>query len=493
MKISISYPPLKSDKGIPLLSQNRQFQWFKNPTYIYPMVPAYAASLLKAHGHEVFWDDGIAESLSFEQWLRRLKREKPVVIAIESKTPVIKRHWHVIGEIKRECEWNPVVVLFGDHVTALPEESMLNSDVDYVLTGGDYDFLMLNLCNCLEERAKAEPSDFQLEPGFWFRKDGKIQNTGTFGLDHDLSNLPIIDRNLTRWELYAFKNGNFKFTPGAYTMAGRDCWWGKCSFCSWTTLYPGTSYRTVPVEHQIEEVGHLIRDYKVREIFDDSGCFPKGEWLQRFCQGIISKGYNKQAVFGCNMRVGALDSDQWKLMKQANFRFILIGLESVNQDTLDRLNKGIRVAQIEKTIKECKTAGLMPHITTMVGYPWESKEEAERTISFAKRMFTQGYIDSLQATIVVPYPGTPLFEEATRKGWILTKDWDDYDMKQSVWKSPVTNDDVLCYTQDLYKAALSPSFIGRKVVSIRSMDDFKFLLRAGSKVLAHIADFRKNA
>ena len=34
MKIAISYPPLASDKGIALLSQNRQFQWFTNHTYI---------------------------------------------------------------------------------------------------------------------------------------------------------------------------------------------------------------------------------------------------------------------------------------------------------------------------------------------------------------------------------------------------------------------------------------------------------------------------
>lgn len=61
MKIALSYPPLESTKGVPLLSQNRQFQWFCEPTYIYPMVPAYAATLLKVHGYDVIWDDGIAE------------------------------------------------------------------------------------------------------------------------------------------------------------------------------------------------------------------------------------------------------------------------------------------------------------------------------------------------------------------------------------------------------------------------------------------------
>jgi hypothetical protein len=61
MKISISCPPIHSDKGVPLLSQNRQFQYFQSPTYIYPVVPAYAATLLDNAGYDVIWDDGIAE------------------------------------------------------------------------------------------------------------------------------------------------------------------------------------------------------------------------------------------------------------------------------------------------------------------------------------------------------------------------------------------------------------------------------------------------
>ena len=61
MRVAIAYPPLPSDKGVPLLSQNRQFQWFNRPTYIYPVVPALAATLARDAGHEVAWLDGIAE------------------------------------------------------------------------------------------------------------------------------------------------------------------------------------------------------------------------------------------------------------------------------------------------------------------------------------------------------------------------------------------------------------------------------------------------
>ena len=44
-KVVIGYPPIQTGKGVPLLSQNRQFQYFNAKTYIYPMVPAYAATV----------------------------------------------------------------------------------------------------------------------------------------------------------------------------------------------------------------------------------------------------------------------------------------------------------------------------------------------------------------------------------------------------------------------------------------------------------------
>ncbi|NJB68676.1 radical SAM superfamily enzyme YgiQ (UPF0313 family) [Desulfobaculum xiamenense] len=485
MKVSISYPPLESSRGVPLLSQNRQFQWFCNPTYIYPMVPASAATLLASRGHEVLWDDAIAQERGFDQWLAGIMRDKPDVIAMESKTPVIRRHWEIVARLKRECDFEPKVVLFGDHVTALPAETMEACPVDAVITGGDYDFVLAELCD-------AYAGGGPMPRGVWHRlDDGTVAATGAPDMHHDLDELPPIDRDLTQWRRYAYRNGNFKYTPGTYTMAGRDCWWGRCSFCSWTTLYPGRTYRTVSVERHLDEVGRLVTDLGVREIFDDSGCFPKGDWLEEFCRGVIDRGYQRKVVLGCNMRCGALSAEQWKLMKRAGFRFVLIGLESMNQSTLDRLNKGLRVEQIEESIRMAKKAGLEPHITTMVGYPWETRAQAEQTIAAAKRMFSKGYIDTLQATIVVPYPGTPLFAEARENGWLTTENWDDYDMKRSVWKSPVDERDVMRFTQELYRAALSPAFLARKVVSVRSVDDIRFFIRAGRKLFAHLADFSR--
>ena len=82
MKIAICYPPLPCEKGVPLLSQNRQFQWFSRPTYIFPVVPATAATMLKKEGHEVLFLDGIAAELSPEEFDRRLA-EKGMETAVK--------------------------------------------------------------------------------------------------------------------------------------------------------------------------------------------------------------------------------------------------------------------------------------------------------------------------------------------------------------------------------------------------------------------------
>jgi hypothetical protein len=71
MKIFISYPPFR-DKGSPMWTQNRQFQWYHVGSYIYPLVPAMAATLLDREGFEVVWNDAIAEGQTPEEFTKKI-------------------------------------------------------------------------------------------------------------------------------------------------------------------------------------------------------------------------------------------------------------------------------------------------------------------------------------------------------------------------------------------------------------------------------------
>jgi len=489
MKIVIAYPPLNNHKGVPTLGQNRQFQYFKKPTYIYPVVPAEAATLLKEAGYQVIWLDCIAEGLSQDRFFEIIKEERPDIVVFETKTPVVKQHWKIIDALNalRTTDYELRTVLFGDHVTALPEESFQNSGVDYVLTGGDYDFLLLNLCNYL----KVHGSKFMvhgLEPGIYYRENGQVKSTGKFQLDHDLDLLPFIDRDLTKWQLYAYENGNYKRTPGTYITSGRDCWWGRCSFCSWPQLYP--TFRSRSVENVLNEISILVQTYGVREIMDDTGSFPVGDWLQDFCRGMNARGLDKRIYLDCNMRFGALTANDFSLMRKSGFRLVLFGLESVNQSTLDRLDKGLKVEKIIEDCKAASTAGLSVHITVMFGYPWESYEDALKTMKLAKWLLKKGYAYTMQATVVIPYPGSMLFKECKEKGWLKTFDWDEYDMKAPVMRGLVSDEKIMGLVRNMYQFSFSPGFMLKKAGQISDMDDLRYSLRVAKKVFGHIFDFK---
>ena len=480
LKIIISYPPLRSDKGCPTLGQNRQFQYFKEPTYIYPVVPASAATLLKKNGHEVVWNDCISEGLNWQQFVDFIKKENPDLIAFEAKTPVVKQLWRIVDQVK-EVIPNVKIVLFGDHVTALSDESMQNSQIDFVITGGDYDFLLANLCSNLDGNKE------NLESGIWYRDNGQIENTGQFKLNHDLNSLPFIDRELTKWKTYAYNNGNYKRIPGTYIMSGRDCWWHRCTFCSWPTLYP--EFRSRSVNNVLDEIGELIEKYNIREIMDDTGTFPVGDWLKDFCRGVIERGYNKKISIDCNMRFGALSKEDYQLMKQAGFRLLLFGLESANQKTLDRIDKNLTVDEITESCKLARQAGLFPHITIMFGYPWEDYQDTLNTLNLGKWLLKKNYAYTMQATIVVPYPGSKLFDECKKNNWLKTFDWDRYDMKETVMKQEFEESKVLDLVKSMYKVAFQPEFIFRKITSVKDFDDIRYFGRAAKKTLGHIFDF----
>lgn len=490
MRVAIAYPPLPSEKGVPLLSQNRQFQWFNRPTFIYPVVPALAATQAKRAGHEVAWLDGIASEWSAEEFDKRLDAFRPDVVLLETKTPVVSRHWAYIQTLKARLP-EARIVLVGDHVTALPEESFARCPVDFVLAGGDYDFLLLNLLESLaSEVGGGMGSSGRLEPGiYWRGEDGAVRSSGTFRLDHDLRTAPWIDRELTQWRLYAVKNGNYRRTPGTYIMSGRDCWHGKCTFCSWTTLYP--SFRARDPKEVVDEIGDLVERYGVREIMDDTGCLPAGAWLKTFCEEMIARGYHKRVKIDCNMRFGRLSEAEYRLMKRAGFRLVLFGLESANQNTLDRLCKGVEVGQILTGAKAASRAGLNVHVTVMFGYPWEGEAEIANTVRLARTLLRKGYAYTLQVTMLIPYPGTPLFRELDAAGLLVTRDWDDYDMRRLVMKAGVSEEVIKGAVRQVYRAFLHPETIVRRLASTRDpVEDLKFYWRGFLSVAGHLRDFK---
>ena len=282
-------------------------------------------------------------------------------------------------------------------------------------------------------------------------------------------------------------------------MSSRDCWYGQCTFCSWAnTLFPGNCYRTRKVENVLDEIGELIK-LGVKEIMDDSGTFPIKDWLTEFCSGMIERGYDKKVRISCNMRINAIkDLKIYQLMKQAGFRMILFGLESANQKTLAKINKGLSVEEIEPCLKICQQAGLEPHITVMVGYPWETKGETENTLNFAKKLFHDGIVDSLQATIMIPYPGTELYRYCQENNLFvddlvethcnasLRINYDRFDQREQIMQSSLSDAEIKKMTASIYWSSVNFKYLVNKILAIRSWRDIKWMWTATWEVLGKV-------
>lgn len=273
-----------------------------------------------------------------------------------------------------------------------------------------------------------------------------------YQIDVPFEKLPFPDRLFTdaknpRWQSY----GNYKFHPATHMMASNLCWYGKCTFCIDTQKLEEGEHRGLrTVDHCIEEIDDLIKNgYK--EVFDDSGTFPLGKWIDEFCFKMAVNGRRKRIKVGCNMRI---QEAPWERMAGAGFRFILFGVESANQETIDRIKKSAKAEDTTKILREASKAGLEPHGTFMTGYPWETEKDEKRTIDLCHYLLKKGYLKTAQA---------------------------------SVYSPPRTAPDPLSvghrHLPRFYDVYRSPEFILRRVSDIRRWEDFTYLLR-GARLVA---------
>lgn len=487
MKVAIIYPPMKQGKKNPLLSQNRQFRYSSSDEVkIFPLIPASAATILKQAGYEVFWLDGINQRITEGHFLEQLYSFDPEYVVLETKAPVIDRHWSFIDKIKKEKGIKAILV--GDHVSFCPEESFQHSSVDYVITGGDYDVSLFKLLDYLNNGPGAMPK------GIYFRSEGKILNTGKSELVNNLDELPLIDRELTRWDIYGEAYLN---KPCAYILTGRGCGGnsngpGRCSFCIWQHQLWNFTRRLRSPKNVVAEIKKLVEHYRVKEIFDDneSGAIWNKEWLREFYERLKKEDLVGRVAISTNARADSLDDEACDLMSKVGFRLLKVGIESVNDRTLQELNKNETSEYIIRGVKKAKDYGLKVLMTFMVGYPWETEDDVRRTFEAAKKLllYKTHLGDSLQASVVIPYPGTTLHKKAVEQRWFLGDPYDytQFDMSKPVLKSSI---DSMAWCDRMWNLHKHPVFVVKTALKIRSLNDVKLLFRGAMSLLGHRKDF----
>jgi radical SAM superfamily enzyme YgiQ (UPF0313 family) len=490
MRVAVVYPPVTKGGQYPLLSQNRHLKFSHSlEVRIFPLIPAHAATNLKHAGHAVLWLDGINERMTMDDFHAQLTAFKPDLVMLESKAPVISTHWNYIKAAKQLFP-QARFALVGDHVSYYPQESMDASPVDFVLTGGDYDVIVRDLAAHLEGRGP-------MPAGVWWREDGEVKNSGHHVLSDDLDKLPYIDRELTRWRSY----GEAYLLPGiAYMLTGRGCGLengrtSTCTFCIWQHALWDKTARLRSPANVVGEIEQLVA-LGATEVFDDNETGPIYDraWMQEFHRLMDEKGLIGKIALSTNARGDLIDAELARLMAATGFRLLKIGIEAGDDESLRQLAKLEGIEKIKAGIRAARDNGLVTLLTTMVGYPWQDEAGVRRTYDVAKEMllYRPKFGDCLQASVVVPYPGSPLWTAAVNKGWFLIdpQDYDKYDMSEPLMKSQYDNE---AWVKRLWKLHLHPWFLLRSLFTLRTRNQWNLAWRGVLSLAGHISDYKPAA
>lgn len=127
----------------------------------------------------------------------------------------------------------------------------------------------------------------------------------------------------------------------------------------------------------------------------------------------------------------AKDSEWVNLARLSGCRGLLIGFESLNQKSLNRINKNFnQVSEYKKIIKNLHKNRIFVLGSFMLGFDDDNKEIFEKTINF----INQTNIDLIHLAINTPFPGTEYFKKLEAEERIITKDWSLYDCTKVVFK-----------------------------------------------------------
>ncbi len=429
-----------------------------------PLGLAYIAAVVRENGFDVKIIEANALNLKHYQIKKEILKYNPDYVAMTASSSLINE----ANKLANLCPKKIKIILGGIHASSIPEEILRDYKRIDIIVRGEGEETIINIL-------KGKPLE-EID-GISFRKDNKIIHNKDSKFIEDLDSLPFPARDLLPMNKY-FSFGARKY-PIDYIVTGRGCPY-KCIFCSdWITA--GRKLRMRSAENIIKEIEFLIKNYKVKEIdFQDDNFTLNHERVNKFCDLMIKKRLNKNIIWKVSngVRCDRLTLPLLKKMKKAGCYMLALGIESGNQEILNKMKKLERLGDIKNAVKWCKKAGIETRGLFIFGLPGENEKTMQDTINFAKSL----PLDTASFHIAIPMPKTEFWDIIEREGKFLDINWENY---TAYSKGTFTLGDVNPeLMQKMVKKAfkefyMRPSYVVRRFLKIRSPNDFKIFIKMG--------------
>ena len=389
-----------------------------------PLWARLIAGYCRDRGHSVEIVDAAANALTPDRVAWCIKQSDPDVVCVaayghqpSASTQSMEASSATVTAIKASGYEGPVI-LVGGHVAALPEDTLRDTDADYVCTVEGPETV---------ERFVASQKYGNVDinvPGLMWRMEGGFGRTEPSTPIADMSQLHGNAWSLLPMERYRAHNWQcFDGSPRSpyasiYTTLGCPY---KCSFCCINAPFGGPGYRCREPADVVREVEFLYREYGVTtfKIVDEMFVLKPSHYVP-ICEGLAALPYADQLNIWAYARIDTVKADKLALLRRAGIRWLALGIESGSAFVRDGSNKTLGQDDIREIVGAIQAAGINVIGNYIFGLPDDNIATMQQTLALAQELnceFANFYT-------AMAYPGSALHKSADQKD--LPARWSGY-------------------------------------------------------------------
>jgi anaerobic magnesium-protoporphyrin IX monomethyl ester cyclase len=199
----------------------------------------------------------------------------------------------------------------------------------------------------------------------------------------------------------------------------------RCTFCSQWNHWQGT-WRSKSPKRIADEFELCSREFGAEFLWLTDDNFPLDSSARQLCDELVSRGIARDIMWFVQARCDDMvrHKDLLPKMRSAGNMWILTGAESGSEQTLGSIRKGIDPSQTCEAIRLMKKNDIFAQATFIIGHRNDTRE----TLADLREFVNDVDPDLVIFMLLTPFPGTEVYDQASRNGWIEDSNWANYDM-----------------------------------------------------------------